>query len=66
MRDKNYEKGLPILCNIQFFSSVPGQFAVYAMILGYFDQLEIPLKVMLPPWASGSKQKLNGLSNALL
>ena len=54
MRDKNYEKGLPILCNIQFFSSVPGQFAVYAMILGYFDQLKVPLKVMTRPWASDS------------
>ena len=41
---------------IQLGPSVPSRFEFYAMIWGYFDLLEITLKVMLLPWASGSKQ----------
>ena len=41
---------------IQLEPSVPSRFEFYAMIWGYFDLLEITLKVMLLPWASGSKQ----------
>ena len=42
--------------DLQLEPSVPSRFEFYAMIWGYFDLLEITLKVMLLPWASGSKQ----------
>ena len=51
------------LSTVQFVSSVPGRFAFYGVIGGYFDLIKVPLKVILCPWASGSKQILNGLSN---
>ena len=42
------------ILSLKFVSSVPSQFTFHAMIWGYFDQLNVPLKVMPPPWASGS------------
>ena len=53
------------LC-IQFVSRVPGRFAFYDMIPGYFEPRKIPLKFMLRLWASSSKQILIRLSNELL
>ena len=51
---------------IQLAQLIFGRFAFYAMIRGYFNLLKVALKVMLPPWASGSKQILIELSNDLI
>ena len=42
--------------DVQLEPSVPSRFEFYAMIWGYFDLLKMTLKVILLPWASGSKQ----------
>ena len=35
-----------IIKDLQFFSSVPGRFAFYGVIWGFFDLMKVPLKVM--------------------
>ena len=45
-----------LICLLQLPQLILGRFTFYAMIRGYFDLLKMTLKVMLLPWASGSKQ----------
>ena len=45
-----------MIAYIQLAQLILGQFAFYAMIRRYFDLLKMMLKVMILPWASGSKQ----------
>ena len=52
-----------IWTGIQCVLLIPGQRRFYGVIMGYFDPIKRPLKLMPRPWASGSRQILIRLSN---